>query len=65
MLGQRITNDYGHGGDGVPFDPSREVARVFLSNRAGEVVIYTTEGGHLSFGLRSPDEDERDEIIRQ
>lgn len=59
MLGQRINNEW-QGSSVTSSNPSHEIARVFLSNRVGEVVIYTTERGQLSFGLRSSDEDEND-----
>jgi hypothetical protein len=59
MLGHRIeNNNYQQSGDALLSDPSREIARVFLSNRIGEMVIYQTEQGHLSFGIQSSEEAE-------
>lgn len=63
MLEQRM-NNYQHSNEAVLSDPSHEIARVFLSNRIGEMVIYRTEEGHLSFGLQSSDEDNEDQILR-
>lgn len=57
MLEHRIENNYQQSREAFLSDPSREIARVFLSNRIAEMVIYQTEQGHLSFGIRSSEEE--------
>lgn len=62
MLEQRVeNNNYWKGRDSGPL--SREIARVILSNKGDEVVIYSTERGQLSFGVQRADEDEGDRIV--